>query len=367
MGMESNSARSSGQWIRIGRHAVFWLIAFSAMLPLYARMLESGAAVLWLLAAMSPLFVTAVYFTLYVTLPRALYPRRYALLIQLVLYTLLGIVFLELSLFLLLVVRVLPFPDIPGYEPPAHAYDAVLLSAGPIIVTLAAVAVKLVRRAQESERTALRLRQEKLQAELSMLRAQVHPHFLFNTLNSLYALTLRKSDRAPEAVLQLSALLDYMLHESTAETVAVEREAAVIEQYLALERLRHGEDLAVSFEQSLEAPRRVPPLLFLPLVENSFKHGVSRCPPPAWVRITLRCDSRALEFTVVNAVPHDANGAVPGTDDIPREGGGLGLRNVRERLALHYPGAHEFHAAREGDRFTASIRIRFPVMTPERP
>ena len=358
---DTGGASLSGPWIRIGRHAAFWLVALAAMLLLYSRMLENSVAAMWLIVAMAPLFAGAVYFTLYVTLPRALYPRRYWLLLQLGLYTLLGVIFLQLLLFLLLVVRVLPFPHIPGYEPPAHAYDAILLSAGPVIVTLAAVAVKLLQRARDSERAAQRLRQEKLEAELAMLRAQVHPHFLFNTLNNLYALTLKKSDQAPEAVLTLSQLLDYMLHESGAERVDLAREAEVIGQYLALERLRYGAELRADFHTAIETPRRVAPLLFLPLVENSFKHGVSRCGADGWVTITLRSSGRTLRFTVENSVPPETEATDAGE---PVQGGhapgGLGLRNLRARLALLYPDSHTFEAGRQGDRFTASITITFP-------
>ncbi|MBE0645824.1 MAG: histidine kinase [Bacteroidetes bacterium] len=365
---ESDSAPKPGRWRRVGRHAVFWAVAAVAMLALYTRMLGSPTAAMWMIAATSPLFLGAVYFTLYVTLPHALYTRRYGLLLILVLYTLLGVVFLEILFFILLTVGVIPFPNIPDYLPPERAFDAVLLSAGPFIVTLAAVAVKQVLRARDSERTAQRLRQEKLEVELAMLRSQVHPHFLFNTLNNLYALTLKKSDQAPEAVLMLSQLLDYMLHESGAERVAVAREAALIEQYLALERLRYGPDVRMQFDQRIEAARSIAPLLFLPLVENSFKHGVSRCGSGAWVEISLHCDRRELLFRVANSLPSARADSRQSEEEeghelMQKDKEGLGLKNVRSRLALLYPGAHRFKVEHGSDSFTAELSITFTGTT----
>ncbi len=330
-----------------------------AMLLLYSRALGSGLAAATLLGLSFPVYLAAVYVTLAVTIPHALLPRRYWRVALLIAYTILGVFFLETLMLLLLIIGMIPFPTIPGYRLPANAIDAIVLSAGPLIVAITAAALKLLRHGRAVEHRALRLEREKLEAELAMLRAQVHPHFLFNTLNNLYALTLRKSEQAPDVVLRLSALLDYMLYESSAETVLLSREAALIEQYLSLERLRYGPDVRIAFERQIDVDREIAPLLFLPLVENSFKHGLSRGGTHAWVDITLRCTGGELRFTVENSLP-----AADRSED---EHEGIGMWNVRDRLTLLYPRAHALDVREEADRFFVALTIVFPTLRTTEP
>ncbi len=338
---------------RILEHLLFWVFSMGLMLLLWRRLFGNTTAAAFILAWTFPIYLASVYFTLFVTLPRALYPRRYAQLVQLVLYTVLGVIFLHTMFFLPLVTGTAALPPIEGYVPPRSAVDLILLSAGVFGVTLIAVVLTLLRHWFEAERRGEQLQRQRLEAELSALRAQVHPHFLFNTLNNLYALTLKKSDQASEVVLKLSALLDYMLYESRAEEVSVEREAELIDSYLDLERMRFGADARIAFRREIHAAQNIAPLLFLPLVENSFKHGMSRSSGEAWVDISLICRTGEISFSVRNSLPGDSASDMDGDD--PQ---GLGLNNVRERLAMLYPGAASFHAARAGAAFEVTMTIK---------
>ncbi len=346
--------------LRIGLHLLFWLAAMGISYLFYARLLESGEAALFVLLYTLPVYVAAVYVTTGITIPRALLPRRYGRVFFYVAYTVLGIFFVEMLLSLLLLLDAVPIPHLAGYEPPRNAIDIVLLSTGVYVVTLMASVLSLLRHWYASDRRTQRLRQERLTAELAMLRSQVHPHFLFNTLNNLYALTLQKSDRAPEVVLKLSELLDYMLYESRADTVPVEREATLLTHYLDLERMRHGPGVRIDWRSDLQVPQRIIPLLLLPLVENCFKHGVSRSGEGAWVELALSSTSSDILFTARNSLP--AGGAEPATVT-ENDSGGIGLRNVQERLRLHYAGRSSFSAEIRDGVYDVRLSISFLTFT----
>ena len=176
---------------------------------------------------------------------------------------------------------------------------------------------------------------QRLQSELKFLRSQVNPHFLFNTLNSLYALTLRKSDRAPETVLKLSNMMRYMLYDSNSRTVPLSQEVDYIRNYIDLERLRHGDKANVVFDiEGVITDQVIAPMVFVTFVENAFKHGMSRLIQGAYVHIMLLIDRDELRFHIENAMP-------PPSADATKQPGGIGLINVQRRLELLYPDRHE--------------------------
>lgn len=170
---------------------------------------------------------------------------------------------------------------------------------------------------------------QQIELELNFLKAQVHPHFFFNTLNNLYSLTLHKSDLAPEVVLKLSALMSYMLYESGAADVPLDKEIANLENYIALERLRFGNRLSLSFETDLPPnhPIRIPPLILLTFVENGFKHGIGQTIGEGRIDISLQADDNQMLFRIDNSVGASAPVSTMN---------GLGLRNVIRRLDLLY-------------------------------
>jgi sensor histidine kinase YesM len=196
---------------------------------------------------------------------------------------------------------------------------------------------------------ARQLRLEKQQAELAFLKAQTNPHFLFNTLNNLYALAKDKSDLAPEAILRLSQLLRFMLYETSGQYIAIEQELKIIADYLALERLRYDDSLRVRFSHDLEDPKQaLPPLLLMPLVENAFKHGVSETRREPFIDIHLAVRQRRLTFLVRNSTE-------PGAGERSfREN--IGLSNLRRQLHLLYTD-YDLTVRQEDAQFTASLTI----------
>lgn len=173
------------------------------------------------------------------------------------------------------------------------------------------------------------LRIEKKEAELNYLKAQTNPHFLFNTLNNIYALARDKSDLAPESIMRLSKILRFMLYETGDNAIAIADELKIVTDYIALEKLRYDDSLIVTVNAGIEdSKRKLPPLLLIPLVENAFKHGVSETRHRPFVDIQLTVEQEQLTFTVKNSVG-DAS-AVQGIKE------NIGLSNLRRQLALLY-------------------------------
>jgi two-component system LytT family sensor kinase len=190
------------------------------------------------------------------------------------------------------------------------------------------------------------LRIEKQEAELNYLKAQTNPHFLFNTLNNIYALTKTKSDAAPESVLRLSGILRFMLYEAGGNYIAVGQELKIIADYLELEKLRYDESLRVSLKHDVEdMGQAVPPLLLLPLVENAFKHGASETRGAAFVDIFLSIRARRLLFEVRNSADNEG----PVQENI-------GLSNLRRQLQLLYTD-YELTLHPGPTQFTARLTI----------
>ncbi|MFD2787693.1 sensor histidine kinase [Hymenobacter rubripertinctus] len=187
------------------------------------------------------------------------------------------------------------------------------------------------------QRNRRELERQQLLTELAMLKTQINPHFLFNTLNNIYSLTSRKSDKAPEAVLRLAEIMRYLLYESSTDTVPLSRELTHLRSFLDLQRLR----LAASAQEAIvlevagthpDCAHPIAPLLLLPLVENAFKHGdLTARPVAVHIALHLAPDGQ-LRFSVLNSVaPADAG------RELPRQPGGVGLVNLRRRLELLYP------------------------------
>jgi sensor histidine kinase YesM len=179
---------------------------------------------------------------------------------------------------------------------------------------------------------------ESMQSELKFLKSQINPHFLFNTLNSLYALTLKKSDKAPDIVIKLSEMMRYMLYECNEPAVPLRKEINYLKNYLDLERLRQKEGIDISLDvQGEVVNQRIAPLLLIPFLENSFKHGINAAIKGGFVHATLQVAPRSIRFDLENT----KGNVLPRSPDATRPSGGIGLVNVRRRLELLYPDRHE--------------------------
>ena len=194
------------------------------------------------------------------------------------------------------------------------------------------------------------LRIEKQAAELNYLRSQTNPHFLFNTLNNIYSLARDKSDLAAESIMRLSKLLRFMLYETSADYIAIEREIQMISDYIDLEKLRYDESLQINFNHDIEDMRQsLPPLLLMPLVENSFKHGVSETRERPFVDIHLSVKKRELLFIVKNSIEPSSASAEQVRENI-------GLTNLRRQLELLF-NDYNLVAQPQINSFVTTLRI----------
>ena len=202
----------------------------------------------------------------------------------------------------------------------------------------------------KSESSRKELQTKNMQSELKFLKSQINPHFLFNTLNNLYALTLKKSDLAPEIVLKLSEIMRYMLYECNAAEVSLSKEIAFMKNYIGLEQLRYGDRLDMSLHISGDwENKQMAPLLLVPFVENAFKHGTSQQLEQAWMHIELMVQGNTLKFKLINSRDIDAQ---PTTDS-----GGIGLQNVKKRLQLLYANRHDLRLVAEDETFMVVLTL----------
>lgn len=198
----------------------------------------------------------------------------------------------------------------------------------------------------------MELQTQTMQSELKFLRSQINPHFLFNTLNNLYALTLKKSDDAPEIVLKLSEMMRYMLYECNEKRVPLQKEVAYMKNYLDLERLRQHESIDIQFNLNGDiSDQTIAPLLLIPFIENSFKHGLSSQLNHGWVNIDMHVHGNKLKFTIENSKgPSQPR-------QVHRKSGGIGLVNVRRRLNLIYDDQYHLKISNEPNVYRVTLDL----------
>jgi len=194
------------------------------------------------------------------------------------------------------------------------------------------------------------LSKENANAELQLLKAQVHPHFLFNTLNNIYSFSLNGSPQAGLLVKKLSGMLSYMIHECEEKFVPLEKELKLIQDYMGLEKVRYGKRLDMQVEIHGDFENKfIAPLLMIPFVENSFKHGTSQMLQHPWIKLEITTVKDQLFFKLSNSKPSLflAN----------KQNKGIGLINVKKRLQLLYPGKHQLDVTETEDMFTVNMQI----------
>lgn len=220
------------------------------------------------------------------------------------------------------------------------------------LVLLAGTALYVIKLLFKNQHQLFTLETEKLKLELNQLKSQVHPHFFFNTINNMYSLSVQKSPKTPLMIKDLSAIMRYMLYDTSREKVLLQQEIDFINSYISLENLRHTQANIIDFAvQGDTSGIKIEPLLFLPLIENTFKHALHEDITDKWVKLALVVNGDEVIFQTTN--PRAQTKFADYTT-----GSGIGLENVRKRLGLLYPGRHELLIDDEGDTFTANLTIR---------
>lgn len=189
---------------------------------------------------------------------------------------------------------------------------------------------------------------EQTNAELSLLKSQISPHFLFNVLNTLYALSLKKSDETPDVILKLSDILRYSLYETVEKEISINNEIHILKTYIDIESLRMPASAKVSFDydSSISDSKKIAPMLLLPIIENAFKHGTYSTIGESFIKANLRVDEKLI-FTCENSFK----------EAIASKVGGIGLENIKKRLQLLYPNKHKFEIKKELNAFYVKLEI----------
>lgn len=307
-------------------HVIFWLGFYLFNSLLEGSFLDDYFNGFYASLVKLPLQIALVYFNLYYLLPKYIPSKKYSI------YFLSLIVLLAL---IVLVKRFLIFEVIyPATCPVAFEAQSLItfsnfflmLNSEVYLIGLTSAIKMSVNWTKNIQKTKA-LEKEKLEAELGLLKAQIQPHFFFNTLNNLYALTLKKSDQAPGIVQKLSELMSYLLYDCESELVSLSDEVKLIHHYLDLEKLRYGKRLQLNVEMKGDFNgKKIPPFIMLPFVENAFKHGQANL-SGVLIKISLLVETDHLQLMVKNPV---AEPAQEGHE--PK--GGIGLKNVQRRLQL---------------------------------
>ena len=193
------------------------------------------------------------------------------------------------------------------------------------------------------------LEKQQVQAELDVLKQQINPHFFFNTLNNLYALSLTRSAKTPQVILQLSELMRYVIYEGQKEQVPLSAEVKYMEDYLHLQKIRMHKSVDVQLHhEGYDPSLQISPLLLIILIENAFKHGVEPAEGASFLHIKLQTEKDEVYFTCRNSVE-------PAEKEMAK---GIGLENLRRRLQLLYPGDHTLHTETDGHTFFASLKLQ---------
>ena len=335
--------------LRIAWHILFWSAAVVFFTLFFGHQQKEYTYTLYFVGILLPITMVTAYILIYYLVPRYLLNKRYFAFIVRTVFTILASFYLgTMAIFMMLFFFI--YGDGPQMDP--STVDVYFLAVGMYFVIMAAVVIKLFKLWYEKQQTESKLEKEKLQAELNMLKSQIHPHFLFNTLNNIYSLALQKSDAAPEMLVKLSEILHYILYECNGPFVPLEKEIYLLKNYVDLEKIRYDERLELDWiVPGKPPPIDLAPMILLPFVENAFKHGASKVREKALLRIELTVKSKTLEFRVTNNKP-------AGSINV-KEGGehGLGLKNVRQRLEMIYPEKHRLEILEEEKTFSVYLFI----------
>jgi hypothetical protein len=336
---------------KIWRHLMYW--SFHVCIwALYLFIMTQGVVSYWRnmfnMTLWVPVFILFSYPMVYLAVPYVLLKGRVWQFALIVLLWALSGIFINAGFRTYLYVPIqewIGFKFLPQKGSQAHSYLCMTTSAASPMI------IKFFKFWTIKQREWMKLHREKIQADLELLKAQVHPHFFFNTLNNIYHFSLGNSEKTPQLILKLSSLLSYMLYDCKASEVRMEKEVEMMKNYIDLEQERYLNKIDISW--SVESDTRdqfIAPLLILPFLENAFTHGISSEISKSWLSVDISLKRNSVLFKIVNSKENSAQFTAMG----------MGMNNVKTRLSLLYPERHELKIHDEGDFFVVSLIIQLP-------
>ncbi|MFP4025000.1 MAG: sensor histidine kinase [Thiohalospira sp.] len=331
--------------VRIALHLLFWLFAWFFFFFYYKRYSEVNiytfvASLINLVVAIATVYTFNDYL-----IPKILLKNKRKKFIAFAFVAIVMFFYIQLLLTLFLVVKLLYaeqrlFPEM---------IDVVMLFFNMFFIVFVAIAIKFYKRWSEKDYREQKVKKEKVEAELQMLKAQINPHFLFNTLNSIYVLAMKKSEQTANIVMKLSDILDYILYRINAPQIAISNEIRIVENYIELEKIRFTNRVNLSFAFNIKSKDlQVPPMLIIPFVENAFKHGVAKTIKKSWIKIVIEEAGEMLNIEVSNS---------KGLKPVKSKTGGIGLVNVKKRLDLLFSDDYKLAISEKNNRYDVSLSI----------
>lgn len=334
---------------RVLQHALFWLLSYYVLLQMFSNSTEIQKIDFIYTALFHVNLIIGVYINLYLLIPKFLSNKKFFLYIFLLLIVIVGCAELNIVFFDKLIDIILPgYYFISYYEFTDILKFVVVYIAATSLVKLAKSWFKL----SDANKRLAELQKENIETELNALKGQINPHFLFNSLNVLYSLVIKQSPESPDAIIKLSDILRYVIYGSNKDYVSLNEEIKLINDYLGLQKFRIDKDSKVDFNYDIEDDNlKIAPMLLLPLIENSFKHGIKGDICQTYVDITIKAGKREILFEIKN----NKGFAEQQEADKPS---GIGLSNIKNRLSLIYPGRHIFEIKETDSFFQVTLIIR---------
>ena len=329
-------------------HSLFWFVwLLRSFYDIYTPWGINGALIY--VAVIFTTQLPLVYFHLYFLVPQFLVRKRYILYILITAGCVIAYSYCNHYLLSNVPENWLPDSMRLFIERLKPSYD--ILEG--VIVVLLTYALKYTLIAFVTQNELLKLQHEKLQLELNALKSQVNPHFLFNTLNNLYSLTLKNSAKSSEVVLKLSDIMRYVLYQSDEFKVPIQKELDFIQNYVELQRIRYNENYQIAFTINGNINGQiVAPLLLIDFIENAFKHGLDKRFNDGFVNIEIKIDQQELNFSILNSKGHADDGSMLQNKN------GIGLVNIKRRLELMYPGNYELYINDKNEDFEVTLKLK---------
>jgi two-component system LytT family sensor kinase len=348
------------------RHAFFWLVVLLYHMARIGLMFPVEKLVANILPILQHAFfrglvlnIPFTYLIVYFLFPRFFQKKKY---FQFAITLILAIGFLQIISWLWIILIANP----PAGNAIGHTNylgvlrsDFIRILGNPPLICCLLLSLKTLKNWHLAKSKSEMLAKENANAELQLLKAQVHPHFLFNTLNNIYSFSLNQSPQTVTLIKKMSGMLEYMIHECDAELVPLEKELKLIHDYMGLEKVRYGKRLDMQIEMHGDFEDKfIAPLLMIPFVENSFKHGTSQMLRYPWIKLEMTTLRNEVFFRLTNGKPSitSAHG----------QHYGIGLLNVKKRLQLLYPDKHQLTIESTEDTFIVQMQIMLSEKDPTR-
>lgn len=334
---------------RIALHVCFWTLYLFFYSFLYGYRTKAIGAAMLQSSYTLPLDIATTYFAIYFLIPNFLLKRKYFLyFLFLIISTIIASAITRLINYYYVIPHFSPNYDLSKY--PVFNFGFLIQTYNIYPVVILASAIKLLKSLFEERYKRMELEIQNQSSELALLRNQINPHFLFNTLNNIHTLITKDSNKAGDALLRLSEIMRYMLYETSVDLVPMEKEVEYIQSYIDLQKLRltHPHNINLTLEGNMKG-HLIAPMIFIPFIENTFKHfdKNNKTDP---ILISLQYNNGKINFISSNPIKKKHEETL---DKI----GGIGLKNVKRRLELIYPNKYNLDISKNNSIYSVKLTI----------